>query len=111
MDSLRYIEVIGSALVTRPIEAYRGTVTITVTTRKTKAGLDHSLHLRNQVISALKSAGIADEHIEEAGGSIDHSSWSAKKRLSHELRIKHEDMQVFANAMVAVEQMFSSLME
>jgi hypothetical protein len=47
MDELGYIEVIGSALITRPIEVYRGTIKIIVTTRKTKTGLELSLRLRD----------------------------------------------------------------
>lgn len=108
MDQSRYIEVIGTALITRPLDVHRGEIKITVTTRKTKAGLDLSLHLRDQVISALKSAGVSESDIKDTGGSIGHSNWSSKKQLSHELQIEHKDMQVFAKAMAAVENVFTN---
>jgi len=102
----RYIEVIGSALFRRPINLHRGTIKITVTTRKAKTGLELSLRLRDDVINALKSVGVDEGGIEDSGAAIGHSSWSGKKQLAHELRIVHKEMQVFANAMAAVEQVF-----
>jgi len=108
MDEPQYIEVVGSALITRPIEVYRGTIKITVTTRKTKTGLNLSLRLRDQVIAALASAGIDPSDIQDAGGSIGHSNWSSKKQLAHELQIENKDMQVFAQAMASVEQVFTA---
>jgi hypothetical protein len=59
------------------------------------------------VISALKTAGVDEKNIVDAGGSVGHLNWTSKKQLSHKLQIEDKDMQVFANAMASVEQVFT----
>lgn len=108
MDESKFIEVIGSAPITRTVEKYRGTICIFVKTRKTQVGLDLSLKIRNQVIDALKASGLSDAEITDAGGSIGHSRWSSKKQMQHEFKVTSEHMNVFAKAMTAVEDVFSN---
>ncbi len=106
MENQHYIEVIGSALIVRPVEMQRATIKISVRTRKAETGLKVSLDLREQVIAALRSAGIEESLIEEGGCSVEHSTWSSKKHLTHILRIQSKEVDRFAGAMAAVENVF-----
>jgi hypothetical protein len=106
MENQRYIEVIGSALIVRPVEMQRATIKISVRTRKAETGLKVSLDLREQVITALRSAGIEEALIEDGGCSVEHSTWSSKKHLTHILRIQSKEVDRFAGAMAAVENVF-----
>jgi hypothetical protein len=108
MQGQHYIEVVGSAMIVRPVEMQRATIKIAVRTRKADVGLKLSLNLREQVIEALRSAGIDESHIEDGGCSVGHSSWTSKKHLTHILRIQSKEVQAFARAMSAVENVFRS---
>lgn len=106
VSDLNFIDVLGSGTLSRTIETYRARIEIGVTTRKSQSGLAESLRLRDQIIEALKLSGIDPGKIEEAGGQLDHGGWGGAKNISHELHVSHDDMQVLARAMVAVERIF-----
>lgn len=107
MSEFNYIEVTGSAFIIRPIEMLCATIKISVTTKKAANGLAMSLTLRDRVIQAVKTAGIADDCLTDAGCSVGHSTWSSKKQLTHKLTVQSKEAQTFANAMAAVEQVFA----
>lgn len=111
LSDLGYIDVLGSATRNRTIETYRARIQIGVTTRKSQSGLVESLKLRDQIIAALKESGVDPEKIEEAGGQLTHGGWGGSKSTSHELHVSHDDMQVLARAMVAVERIFVEIKE
>jgi hypothetical protein len=102
-----YIEVTGSALIVRTIETHRASINISVTTKKAVLGAAMSLRLRDQVIQALKSVGVAESSITDGGCSLGHSTWSSNKQLTHELSIQTQETQIFVSAMSAIEQVFT----
>ena len=108
-DRNRYIEVLSSASVGRAVESYRAKIELTVTTLKKKACLDESLALRDQIIAALKDAGLGEEDIEEGGGRVAQSSWSSSKTVVHELLVSHAEMSVLVQAMANVERVFAAI--
>lgn len=107
MSEAYYIDVTGSAVVVRPIEMLCATIKINVITRKAKVGLERSLALRDRVIQVLKSVGIAESDMTDAGGSVNHSTWSSKKQITHKICIQSREPQTFASAMGAVEKVFA----
>lgn len=109
MSESDFVDVVGTALVVRPVEMYRGTIKISVTTRKSQSSLDLSLRIRDQVLEALRRVGADDSRIEDAGGHIGHSNYSGRKQVVHELKVRDPDMAVLARAMVAIENVFAGL--
>lgn len=106
MQSGHSIEVIGSALIVRPVEMYRATIQISVRTRKAATGLKLVLELREQVVAALVAAGIVESLIQDGGCSVGHSTWSSKKQLKQLLCIQSKQVETIAKAMAGVENVF-----
>lgn len=104
----RHIEVVSTSRVIRRIECYRARIELTFSTPKHQSSLNESLSLRDQVLTALNEAGLDGDQIEEGGGQINQSSWSASKTVTHQLNIVSADMSVLIQAMAYVEGVFAA---
>lgn len=105
-DSEQYIEVIAQARLSRAIEFYRADITLSVSTRKKDACLEHALALRADVLAALKEAGLSDADIQDGSGSFEQSNWSSSKHNSQVIRVQHAEIKTLVNAMARVESVF-----
>ena len=106
MSNTEYIEVVGTAQHDPAVEAYRARIEFILRARRNRSALDESLATRRRVIDALKEAGVEQNDIQEAGGSIDSMYWS-KKRISQSLLVRASDIKVLARAMSLVEPLCS----
>jgi hypothetical protein len=102
----RVIEVIGSAMIVRPIELYRATIKIIVRTRKTSNGHTRLLELRQRVIESLRASRIEDSGIVDAGVTVSRSIWSSKQSMVQAICIQSPDCEIFARAISGIERVF-----
>lgn len=103
---IRFIEVIALTRLLRVVETYEAVVELTVSTGRRDSCFEASIALREEVLEALKSAGIEACGISDGGGGISQSMWSASKSVTHRVVIRHESMQALIRAMAAVERLF-----
>ena len=105
---MRYIEVLTNARVERRIEAYETMLELTVSCGKRSSCVDESLALREEVLAAIKEAGLSDDDIREGGGGVEQNRWSSSKSIVHRIVVQNPSMDVLISAMAAVERLFAA---
>lgn len=109
-DTTRFIEVIAHSKVVRHVESYQTEIEIVVSNRKKNqhSCLEDSLKLRDEVIAALRKAGITEENIQEGGGDRSWFYNTDWKSVSHQLKASHADISILIKAMAKVEKIYTT---
>ncbi len=105
----RVIEVIGSAMIVRPVELHRATITFIVRSKKTSDGHDRLLELRERVIAAMLHSGIEKSDIVDVGVAVRRSIWSYRQSLVQTLCIQTADCECLVKSISAIGQVFQDV--
>jgi len=106
-----YIEVIGHAEVAETVVEQRATLTVTVKASKAEVAFDEATQLRNDVVRALKTAGLGPDEISEGGREM-WQPWFCRKKVgqdvSHRILVNCRDTQRLYQAIDALQPLFES---
>ena len=106
-----YIEVIGHAEVAETVVEQRATLTVTVKASKAEVAFDEATQLRNDVVRALKTAGLGPDEISEGGRATWQPWFRAKKvgqHVSHRILVNCRDTQRLYQAIDALQPLFEN---